>query len=125
MIRAAKVEASYNLPNGMGIVKLIGWSSGFIAAHVTHWSSNVVLYLIPNVHIMLEGPPGCLSHLWMQVHEKGYSVVVVAEGAYKELRREVQRMDAIGNTKLPQIGEHMTDGDLVFTCLPKPDRDRR
>lgn len=35
VIRCAKVEASCNLPNGIGIVKLMGRSAGFIAAHAS------------------------------------------------------------------------------------------
>jgi len=106
-IRAAKVEASCNLPNGIGIVKLMGRSSGFIAAHATLGSGDVDLCLIPEVPIVLEGESGCLPHLWKRVKEKGYAVVVVAEGAGEELLGESTETDASGNKKLPQIGEHM------------------
>lgn len=108
-IRAAKVEASCNLPNGVGIVKLMGRSSGFIAAHATLGSGDVDLCLVPEVPIVLEGPSGCLPHLWRRVQEKGYAVVVVAEGAGEELLGEAQGTDASGNKRLPQIGEHMKD----------------
>eukprot|EP00571_Detonula_confervacea_P013653 CAMPEP_0172310932 /NCGR_PEP_ID=MMETSP1058-20130122/13241_1 /TAXON_ID=83371 /ORGANISM="Detonula confervacea, Strain CCMP 353" /LENGTH=531 /DNA_ID=CAMNT_0013023943 /DNA_START=33 /DNA_END=1628 /DNA_ORIENTATION=- len=106
-IRAAKVEASCNLPNGIGIVKLMGRSSGFIAAHATLGSGDVDLCLIPEVPIILDGPVGCLPHLWNRVKEKGYAVVVVAEGAGEELLGASTETDASGNKKLPQIGEHM------------------
>ena len=39
--------------------------------------------------------------------QKGYAVVVVAEGAGEELLGESTETDASGNKKLPQIGEHM------------------
>lgn len=42
-IRSAKTEAVCNLPNGVGIVKLMGRSAGFIAAHATMASSDVDL----------------------------------------------------------------------------------
>ncbi|EED95817.1 6-phosphofructokinase, partial [Thalassiosira pseudonana CCMP1335] len=106
-IRAAKVEASCNLPNGVGIVKLMGRSSGFIAAHATLGSGDVDLCLIPEVPIVLDGPNGCLPHLWRRVKKNGYAVIVVAEGAGEELLGESTETDASGNKKLPQIGEFM------------------
>ncbi len=106
-IRAAKVEASCNLPNGIGIVKLMGRSSGFIAAHATLGSGDVDLCLVPEVPIVLKGETGCLPHLWNRVKEKGYAVVVVAEGAGEELLGESSEVDASGNKRLPQIGEYM------------------
>lgn len=131
-IRAAKVEASCNLPNGVGIVKLMGRSSGFIgknfcgmlsilcaafqlsgiwtmfiAAHATLGSGDVDLCLVPEVPIVLDGPNGCLPHLWRRVKKNGYAVIVVAEGAGEELLGESLETDASGNKKLPQIGEFM------------------
>jgi 6-phosphofructokinase 1 len=106
-IRAAKVEASCNLPNGVGIVKLMGRSSGFIAAHATLGSGDVDLCLIPEVPIELEGPSGCMPHLYRRVKKKGYAVIVVAEGAGEELLGESTQTDASGNKRLPKIGEFM------------------
>lgn len=63
--------------------------------------------VFPQVPIVLEGESGCLPHLWKRVKEKGYAVVVVAEGAGEELLGESTETDASGNKKLPQIGEHM------------------
>ena len=80
-IRSAKIEAICNKPNGIGIVKLMGRSAGFIAAHATMSSSDVDLCLVPEVPLVLEGPTGCLPHLRRRVREQGYAVVVVAEGA--------------------------------------------
>ena len=108
-IRAAKVEASCNLPNGIGIVKLMGRSSGFIAAHATLGSGDVDLCLVPEVPIALEGPTGCLPHLWKRVKSKGYAVVVVAEGAGEELLGASAETDASGNRRLPQIGAHLKE----------------
>ena len=42
-IRCAKTEATCNLPNGIGIVKLMGRSAGYIAAHATLGSGDVDL----------------------------------------------------------------------------------
>ncbi len=84
-LHAAKVEASCNLPNGIGLVKLMGRSSGFIAVHATMGNGDVDLVLVPEVPIVLDGKDGCLPHLWRRVQEKGHAVVVVAEGAGEEL----------------------------------------
>lgn len=106
-IRAAKTEAMCNLPNGIGIVKLMGRSSGYIAAHATLGSGDVDLCLVPEVPIVLDGEKGCLPHLWDRVKQKGYAVVVVAEGAGEELLGESTETDASGNKKLPMIGEFL------------------
>jgi 6-phosphofructokinase 1 len=106
-IRSAKTEAVCNLPNGIGIVKLMGRSAGFIAAHATMASGDVDLCLVPEVPIVLEGRSGCLPHLLRRVKQQGYAVVVVAEGAGEEVLGESAEMDASGNKKLPLIGEFM------------------
>ena len=49
----SKTEAVCNLPNGVGIVKLMGRSAGFIAAHATMASYDVDLCLVPEVPIQL------------------------------------------------------------------------
>jgi len=79
-IRSAKTEAVCNLPNGIGIVKLMGRSAGFIAAHATMASSDVDLCLVPEVKIVLEGEKGCLPHIMRRVRQQGYAVIVCAEG---------------------------------------------
>jgi 6-phosphofructokinase 1 len=79
-IRSARTEAVCNLPNGIGIVKLMGRSAGFIAAHATMASSDVDLCLVPEVPIVLEGEKGCLLHLMRRVRQQGHAVIVCAEG---------------------------------------------
>jgi len=106
-IRSAKTEAVCNLPNGIGIVKLMGRSAGFIAVHATMASGDVDLCLVPEVPTILEGENGCLPHLMRCVKEKGYAVVIVAEGAGEELLGASIEMDASGNKRLPMIGEFM------------------
>ena len=106
-IRTAKIEAVCNMPNGVGVVKLMGRSAGFIAAHATMSSGDVDLCLVPEVPIVLEGKHGCLPHIMRRVAEQGYAVIVVAEGAGEELLGEAAETDASGNKKLPPIGEFM------------------
>lgn len=79
-IRSAKTEAVCNLPNGVGIVKLMGRSAGFIAAHAVMASSDVDLCLVPEVPIVLDGENGCLPHVMRRVRQQGYAVIVCAEG---------------------------------------------
>jgi len=104
-IRSAKVEAQCNIPRGVGVVKLMGRSSGFIAAFATLSSNDVDLCLVPEVPIVMDGDEGILAHLQRVILEKGHAVVVVAEGAGEELLGKSAETDAGGNRKLPQIGE--------------------
>ena len=106
-IRSAKTEAVCNLPNGVGIVKLMGRSAGFIAVHATMASGDVDLCLVPEVPTVLDGKNACLPHIFRRVHKQGYAVIVVAEGAGEELLGESTEVDASGNKKLPKIGEFM------------------
>ena len=104
---AAKTEDRCNLPNGVGVVKLMGRSAGYIAVHATLGSGDVDLCLVPEVPIVLTGDKGCMSHLYQKVKQKGYGVVVVAEGAGEELLGQSTETDKSGNKKLPKIGEYI------------------
>ena len=106
-IISAKTEARCNLPNGIGIVKLMGRSAGFIAVHATLASGDVDLCLVPEIDIELEGERGVLPFLMRRVAEQGHAVVVVAEGAGEDILGESAETDASGNKKLPAIGEFM------------------
>jgi 6-phosphofructokinase 1 len=113
-IRSAKTEAVCNLPNGIGVVKLMGRSAGFIAAHATMASGDVDLCLVPEVPLILEGEKGCLPHLLRRVQEQGYAVVVVAEGAGEDVLGTSAQTDASGNKILPKIGEFMKDAITYY-----------
>lgn len=104
-ISAARVEAICNQPNGIGVVKLMGRSAGFLAAYATLASQDVDLCLVPEVPIELTGPRGVLHHLERVIDSKGHAVVVVAEGAGEDLLGASTITDAGGNRKLPPIGE--------------------
>mmetsp|Transcript_68837 Transcript_68837/g.192182 ORF Transcript_68837/g.192182 Transcript_68837/m.192182 type:complete len:536 (-) Transcript_68837:493-2100(-) len=106
-ITTAETEARGNMPNGIGLVKLMGRSSGYIAAYSTLAHGSVDLCLVPEVPMCIDGPLSCLEHLENIVEQKGYAVAVVAEGAGEELLGENAEVDAGGNKKLPQIGEFM------------------
>jgi 6-phosphofructokinase 1 len=103
-ISSAKTEAKCNIPNGIGIVKLMGRSAGFIASHATMSFGDVDLCLIPEIPLVLDGENGFLSFLERRVRENGHAVVVVAEGAGEDVLSKSLELDAGGNRKLPPVG---------------------
>ena len=88
VIRAAHVEAT-GARDGIGLVKLMGRHSGFVACQAALASTDVDLVLIPEVPARPGGRArrdaaprrGCWT-------SKGHAVVVVAEGAAQELIAE-------------------------------------
>lgn len=97
--------------DGIGLVKLMGRQSGFIAAHATLASADVNFCLVPEVPFTLGGEGGFLDVLERRLAEKRHAVIVVAEGAGQDLLgrdRPVER-DASGNVKLHDIGVFLRD----------------
>ncbi len=86
--------------NGVGLVKLMGRESGFIAAHATLASSDVNLVLVPEVPFALDAVMGFLEE---RMRTKSHAVIVVAEGAGQELVR-ASGHDRSGNKALGDIG---------------------
>lgn len=107
-IRAAHTEAS-STPNGVGLVKLMGRHSGFIACYAALANHEVDFVLIPEVSFDLEGDRGFLQHVRRRVERQGHAVVVVAEGAGQQLLQGDGSRDASGNTKLNDVGQFMRD----------------
>ena len=105
-IRAAKVEALSTM-NGIGLVKLMGRHSGFIACYAALARSGADVVLIPEVPFELDGDRGLLAHLQRRVQDRGHAVVVAAEGAGQELLDAADGHDASGNTKLQDIGPYL------------------
>jgi len=103
-IETARTEATCFIPNGVGIVKLMGRSAGFLAAFAALGSGDVDLVLVPEVPIVLEGPNGILPFLRQRLKEQGYVVVVVAEGAGEDLVGVSEELDKGGNRKFKDIG---------------------
>jgi 6-phosphofructokinase 1 len=102
-IKAARTEAS-SAPGGVGLVKLMGRHSGFIACYAALASHDVDFVLIPEVPFALEGQTGFLAVLERRIQRQGYAVIVVAEGAGQELFAADGETDASGNTRLKDIG---------------------
>jgi 6-phosphofructokinase 1 len=83
-IRAVHVEAKA-APNGVGLVKLMGRHSGFIACHAALAKNDADYVLVPEVPFELDGEQGFLNQLRLRVEKQGYAVVVLAEGAGQDL----------------------------------------
>lgn len=108
-IRCAHTEAT-GAPNGIGMVKLMGRESGFIACEATLAQKDVNVVLIPEQPFELYGPKGLLEYIKKRIIERGHCVIVVAEGAGQDLwRREMKQnnkevpVDASGNPILGDI----------------------
>jgi 6-phosphofructokinase 1 len=102
-IRAAHIEAR-SAPGGVGLVKLMGRHSGFIACYAALAKNDADYVLIPEVPFDLDGEHGFLAHLRHTVRARGYAVIVVAEGAGQEyLAGEPTTSDASGNVRLRDI----------------------
>jgi len=103
-ITGAHMEAK-GVRNGIGIVKLMGRESGFIAAYATLASSDVNLVLVPEVPFSIEK---VCSYLDDRIARKQHAVIVVAEGAGQEYV-PAEGTDASGNKKLGDIGYYLKD----------------
>lgn len=102
-VRGAHVEAKGSI-NGIGLVKVMGRESGFIAAHTSLAQSDVNFCLIPESPFDLEGPNGLLENLKRRILERGHAVILVAEGAGQEFAPPTGETDASGNIKYHDIG---------------------
>ncbi|MCB2225939.1 MAG: ATP-dependent 6-phosphofructokinase [Desulfarculaceae bacterium] len=106
-ILGAHNEAT-GLPGGIGLVKLMGRLSGFVAAHATLALTEVNFCLVPEVPFDLEGKLGLLAQLGQRLDERGHAVIVAAEGAGQDLfvDQDLGR-DASGNPVLGDIGVYL------------------
>uniref|UniRef100_A0A6N2MNE1 ATP-dependent 6-phosphofructokinase n=2 Tax=Salix viminalis TaxID=40686 RepID=A0A6N2MNE1_SALVM len=106
-INAAHVEAE-SVENGIGLVKLMGRYSGFIAMYATLASRDVDCCLIPESPFYLDGEGGLFEYIEKQLKENGHMVIVIAEGAGQELLSESKQsrnqQDASGNKLLQDVG---------------------
>ncbi|XP_028806508.1 ATP-dependent 6-phosphofructokinase 3-like [Neltuma alba] len=107
-INAAHVEAE-SIENGIGVVKLMGRYSGFIAMYATLASRDVDCCLIPESNFYLEGEGGLLEYIEKRLKENGHMVIVIAEGAAQDLVSEsmqtmAKQKDASGNKLLQDVG---------------------
>jgi len=103
IIDSAHVEAQCAL-NGIGLVKVMGRDSGFIAAGATLASQEVNFALVPESPFKLEGEGGLLAALHRRLLERHHALIVIAEGAGQDLMPPSDERDASGNLKHRDIG---------------------
>jgi 6-phosphofructokinase 1 len=102
---AANTEAE-GARNGIGLVKLMGRDSGFVAAYAALVDGHVNLCLIPEVPFTLDG---LVAALRRGIERRGHALVVVAEGAGQDLLPPTGARDASGNVRHGDIGVFLRD----------------
>ncbi|MFW5887957.1 MAG: ATP-dependent 6-phosphofructokinase [Bacteriovoracia bacterium] len=109
-IRSAHTEASA-APNGVGIVKLMGRHSGYVASYAALALREVNLVLIPEQKFTLEK---VYEYTKERIKRRGHIVIVIAEGAGQDIIHEGEvTRDASGNIKLKDIGRFISDNIKV------------
>ncbi len=109
-ITSAHIEAK-GARNGIGLVKLMGRESGFIAASAALAYSDVNFCLIPEVPFTLES---FLKILNKRLEERFHAVIVAAEGAGQDLLEKTRERDASGNIRFRDIGIFLRDQILTY-----------
>ncbi len=108
ILRSAHTEAKGTC-NGIGLVKVMGRDSGFIAAYAAIANPVVNFCLIPEIDFEIEGPHGLLTALERRFDSgKDHAVIVVAEGAGQRLISGAsERRDRSGNILKKDVGEFL------------------
>lgn len=102
-------QEAYSQINGIGLVKLMGRESGFIATAAALASHKANFCLIPEVPFDIHGENGLLAHLKKRLEKSSHAVIVVAEGAGQELMESTNKTDDSGNKRLSDIGKFLRD----------------
>lgn len=105
-INVAEIEAK-GMPDGIGLVKLMGRHAGFITATAALASGEANFVLVPEVEFGLEGENGLLKLLEQRLASRHHAVIVVAEGAGQGYFDDSTARDASGNAKLQDIGVYL------------------
>lgn len=103
-IQGAHKEAE-GYPNGIGMIKLMGRYSGFIAATAALAQQDVNFVLIPEIHFDMEGENGLLAKIERRLKDRRHAVILVAEGSGQYFFDKTEKdFDPSGNVKLFDIG---------------------
>ena len=105
----AEAKGAYN---GVGLIKVMGRDSGFIAAYAALANSDINYCLVPEEPFVLEGdaPNALLPHLERRLRAKNHAVIIVAEGAGQNLfEDQSETRDASGNKLHKDIGVFLKD----------------
>jgi 6-phosphofructokinase 1 len=113
-IRSAHTEA-IGAPYGIGIVKVMGRMSGYIAANAALALNEVNFCLIPEVPFGLEGSFGLFALLEERLRRRDHAVIIVAEGAGQEyVKDNTGKKDESGNPVLGDIGIFLKDSVKTY-----------
>ena len=93
--------------NGIGILKLMGRDSGYIAAQATLASTDINICLVPEIDFDLDGKNGLYETIIRRLNYKGHCVIAVAEGAGQRHLPLTGEKDASGNAKYGDIGKFL------------------
>ncbi len=108
-IKGAHNEAEA-YPYGIGLIKLMGRHSGFLAATAALAQQDANFVLIPEVDIFLYGKNGFLQALENRILHRKHAVIIVAEGAGQNLFEDQEKQfDPSGNIVLMDIGLFLKD----------------
>ncbi len=107
-VKGSHVEAKGSR-NGVGLVKVMGRDSGFIAAYAALASNEANYVFVPEVRFSLQGVNGFLLHLKKRLERKQHAVILVAEGAGQEYFNGTKVKDASGNVLNSDIGLYLRD----------------
>ncbi|WP_022662021.1 ATP-dependent 6-phosphofructokinase [Paucidesulfovibrio longus] len=107
-IQCAHVEAT-GVDRGIGMVKVMGRESGFIAGQAALALKEVNYVLIPECRFDLDGPDGLLESLDRRLENRRHAVIVCAEGAGQEFCSSSGQTDASGNPVLCDISSLLID----------------
>ncbi|GBR75928.1 6-phosphofructokinase [Candidatus Termititenax persephonae] len=116
VIAAAHMEAK-GAVNGIGLVKLMGRESGFIAANAALASCVVNFCLIPESPFRLDK---FLPDLERRIKRRHHAVIVVAEGAGQDLIPQTKAaFDKSGNKRLQDIGAFLKNEIVQYFTRKK------
>ena len=103
-------EEARGARRGIGLVRIMGRHSGYIAANTTLATGHVNLCLVPESDFSLKGKGGVLDWLEKRLEEKDHAVIIVAEGAGQYFfKGKGFGQDASGNLKLGDIGPYLKE----------------
>ena len=100
-VTAAAHAESLGARNGVGLVKLMGRDSGFIAAYTALADNSVNFCLIPEAPFSLDA---LLASLRERLERRSHAVIVVAEGAGQDVVSRSGDRDRSGNVRYGDIG---------------------
>ncbi len=107
-VSSAHTEA-HDAINGIGLVKVMGRESGFIAAYTALAINDVNFVLIPEIDFDLEGENGLFNIIRERLEKRHHAVLLVAEGAGQRYLDMTEKKDLSGNKRLGDIGLYLKE----------------